>query len=899
MANSTDDSRRCSILIANGRANIANGVTMNASANSIRNYIQITGTGIFDLQGGNFNNGGQFIPVTNPLLPNQSRAIYSGANNQNIRAAQNNYFHLELRHNASSTKSLTTNTTVLGDLLSVGNAAKPDFQMGANDLTVVGTTTLRLANMTDNNPNGNVQLNNLVMEGGRLNCSFTETITVLGALTVNTNPTTSISEIGNLNLTVQGTTQIAAGATLEWNNAIGTKTLVGKVTINGAWNNTANEDLTMQGGLEHNGISFNSGTGTYSFTSPLPLLPYTQTISGTSSIVFNGQVIVGDNVRLINNVSEPSNGLVINNLLDGGNLLSVFENRTLLRYGGLNQRPMNTGGLDADHPDNVVDYFAAAGTQIINSSDIPSTTVYHHLVISGGGEKQWLNTNLSIPGYTRYINGNLTIRGGTLLLIQANAATEPVIVVRGNYIQEGGTLNLSARNGSGGQAQLNIQGNFTQTGGTVTVTGSSAGALNSTVRMNGNATQTAFQSTAVSWVRGIFAVRNPNRVVLQSNFSAFRLSLEAGILQTGSTGLEYEFRVTDNAVAAVMNHVTTGFNFTMRTYATLPDNYIFGRLRRNIQNTSGLTYDFPVGSNLRYELARLTITAPLNVSQISATFIATDALGNFSVPTCIRSYAPCTGGFWTITADAAISGTYSLQLFPYGFICGNNNDCGGPTIARRADSTAAWGFSGSTFAPNYTRTGFTAFSDFVPVFEDQLTPVEWVSFTAQRQENGALLQWATAWEKDAASFGIEKSRDGQRWIQIGKVAAQGNSNTLKQYRFTDNEPFTGINYYRLAQRDWDGTVHYSAVVSLSWEEIALRGNLRLFPNPVQTGGKIQLHEAFLAEQITLWDMSGREVYRLQTTEGETSLQLPNLAKGVYLLKAEGKGQSAVARLVIE
>jgi hypothetical protein len=892
MPETTADNRRCGVLIADGRANITNGVTMNTSMLSPRNFIRITGTGIFDLRGGNFTGGGSFEPVSTvpPAAPNQSKVIYSGSNNQNIIGTTNGYFNLELQHTGSSTKTLAAGTDVLGDLLAVGDASKPIFQLSSFNLIVSGTTTLRLTTMADNSITGITNLNTVIMQGGRINGTVTSSIFINGNLIINTNPTNSISEIGQVELTVLGTSQIAAGATLEWNNIQGEKILTGKVTINGAWNNTANENITLRGGLEHNGFSFNSGTGTYSFTTN------NQDISGTSSIVFDGQVIVGSNVRLINTVSQPIDGLVINGLLNGTDATSVFENRTLLRYAGLNQRPMQTGGLDADHPGNTIDYHATAGTQVINTSGTPFVTVYHHLIISNGGEKRWVNT-IAAATVTRAVNGNLTLAGGTLVL--THTATQPVINVAGNFLQEGGTLNLSSRDVDNGFAQLNIGGNFTQNAGTVTITGNSAGAVSSLVRLNGAAMQTAFQNAAVNWDRGTFAVNNINRVMLASNFSASRLLLETGVLQTGATGTEYEFRVTDDAPNAVGGHVATGFNFGTLSYGSAPNNYVFGKLRRNVQNVNNVVYDFPVGSNTRYELARLSITTSLNVSHVTAWFNNTNALNSFSVSGCIRAYSPCTGGFWTFHPDTPISGTYAMQLFPNGFNCGNSNVCDGPTIARRADATAAWGFSGSTFAANYTRTGFSAFSDFVPVFEDQPTPVEWVSFTATKQETSALLQWATAWEKDAETFIIEKSTDGKRWINIGQVAARGSSNQLTNYQFIDKEPFTGINYYRLAQRDFDGTIHHSSIISLIWEgSVSMKSTLRLFPNPVHSGSKVYFNDVFQSADIVVSDISGRAVHQ-QTLANESALQLPVLPSGVYLLKIATAGQQATLRVVVE
>lgn len=98
--------------------------------------------------------------------------------------------------------------------------------------------------------------------------------------------------IGNVNLTVNGATTIAATRSLIINSATGNKLFYGGITNNGIWSNTANEAITIRNGLGING-TFTGGTGVYTFDA-------TQGISKIRSITFGGNVTVTGAVSVTN-----------------------------------------------------------------------------------------------------------------------------------------------------------------------------------------------------------------------------------------------------------------------------------------------------------------------------------------------------------------------------------------------------------------------------------------------------------------------------------------------------------------------------------------------------------------------------------------------------------------------
>lgn len=79
-------------------------------------------------------------------------------------------------------------------------------------------------------------------------------------------------------------------------------------------------------------------------------------------------------------------------------------------------------------------------------------------------------------------------------------------------------------------------------------------------------------------------------------------------------------------------------------------------------------------------------------------------------------------------------------------------------------------------------------------------PVELTSWTGACDGKDVVLKWTTASENDNAFFTIEKSSDGQAWVEIGRVEAVGNSSTTTEYSFVDANA-GGLAYYRLSQTD--------------------------------------------------------------------------------------------------
>jgi uncharacterized delta-60 repeat protein len=166
-----------------------------------------------------------------------------------------------------------------------------------------------------------------------------------------------------------------------------------------------------------------------------------------------------------------------------------------------------------------------------------------------------------------------------------------------------------------------------------------------------------------------------------------------------------------------------------------------------------------------------------------------------------------------------------------------------------------------------------------------ILPVHLISFTASRLSNLITLNWQSANEKNVQSFEIQRSSDGIRFTKIGSITAAGNSNYIKNYSFEDQQPTT-INFYRLRVINTDNSVEYSNIIVVRFENSV---SLQAFPNPVRNSLNLQITQPKGRINIQLFDVSGRLVKAVELESSgstiSTSINVSNLIKGVYLLKA--------------
>ncbi len=223
--------------------------------------------------------------------------------------------------------------------------------------------------------------------------------------------------------------------------------------------------------------------------------------------------------------------------------------------------------------------------------------------------------------------------------------------------------------------------------------------------------------------------------------------------------------------------------------------------------------------------------------------------------------------------------------------------------------TGAGQYQLDTVNNTITVYGLSSFSEFTLTDLDNPLPVELTAFTAKVKGRDITLSWNTASEVNSLSFEIErKLKDSQAdWKTVSTIQASGNSNSPKDYSYTDKKLNSGKYLYRLKMIDNDGTYTYSNETEAEIElpkEFMLSQN---YPNPFNPTTKIDYqlpHDARVT--LELYNISGERVALLVNEEqpgGYYTYQLNtgslgvNLASGVYIYRLIAQGQQGDTRFM--
>ncbi len=167
-------------------------------------------------------------------------------------------------------------------------------------------------------------------------------------------------------------------------------------------------------------------------------------------------------------------------------------------------------------------------------------------------------------------------------------------------------------------------------------------------------------------------------------------------------------------------------------------------------------------------------------------------------------------------------------------------------------------------------------------------PVTLDNFAVQRTGKVNVAAWSTSQEINTSHFVIERSTDGRNFTSIGQVAASGNSNTARNYSFTDISPVRGINYYRLKIIDRDNSFKYSWIRNVRNEGIA---DIAVYPNPVKDVLTVNIDADKSATGVmSITDISGKSILTksISVIQGNNNLpvNVNSIAGGAYIIKVQ-------------
>ena len=181
-----------------------------------------------------------------------------------------------------------------------------------------------------------------------------------------------------------------------------------------------------------------------------------------------------------------------------------------------------------------------------------------------------------------------------------------------------------------------------------------------------------------------------------------------------------------------------------------------------------------------------------------------------------------------------------------------------------------------------------------------LLPLKIMSFTAGKGTGKSnLIKWKSSEESNLLAYYVQRSNDNMNYVDLanGKVAAS-NISTGKTYSYTDNNPGSGNQYYRLKIQEISGANSYSTIAVVKETVVA---NLKVFPNPASDRLELTIKNKqnnFVA--ITIFNEAGTLVqsgqYKLNSMAG-ISIDIQKLTTGRYFIKTITDNEEATVMFI--
>jgi hypothetical protein len=227
-----------------------------------------------------------------------------------------------------------------------------------------------------------------------------------------------------------------------------------------------------------------------------------------------------------------------------------------------------------------------------------------------------------------------------------------------------------------------------------------------------------------------------------------------------------------------------------------------------------------------------------------------------------------------------------------------------------ATGPVTWAFNPGIYTVIVTNSlGCSGISS-LQIYAPDPLPITLIQFNAESVDNGIRVSWSTATEINNMLFSIERSADGNEWIQIKTLAGAGNSTTPLHYDYTDLDPNPGINYYRLKQTDYDGTVSCSRVVAERYLPFQNDKSIRIVPNPVVGNGfmlELPGTHVSIEGHLSIYDHLGKVVFSRQIiVPGSSGLNSEifiepgiDIASGNYMVMCRTDSYCKVVKMLVD
>lgn len=306
----------------------------------------------------------------------------------------------------------------------------------------------------------------------------------------------------------------------------------------------------------------------------------------------------------------------------------------------------------------------------------------------------------------------------------------------------------------------------------------------------------------------------------------------------------------------------------------------YGATTVTIDNAGASTQDFSTNTTSSKQIADKTLTVTPTTNAASGSYQITTYFSAIEATAWKTNTSKFFKNFNQVKSPGSIgSGTIANSVY------GTS-----PSI----DST----YNGSDLAvtANYS-SGFSGFGGGLDGTSGPL-PVDLLSFSGRWEDGDIKLKWTTSQELNVSHFEIQKF-DEREFFTIGQVTAEGNSVSLTNYDYLDNQVVVNTGspiLYRLKMVDFDGSFKYSDAVTLRTENI--KTSVSIYPLPASHTLNVSAinYEGELTLEIV--DVKGRILLTKERIIGASKIDIGKLSNGIYFVTIYSNDQIIQVKKII-
>lgn len=161
-------------------------------------------------------------------------------------------------------------------------------------------------------------------------------------------------------------------------------------------------------------------------------------------------------------------------------------------------------------------------------------------------------------------------------------------------------------------------------------------------------------------------------------------------------------------------------------------------------------------------------------------------------------------------------------------------------------------------------------------------PIQLLDFYGSKNGSVNELTWKVAQEENIQSYIIEKSNDGISFNEFSSVLFSGNNNAFqsKVYSLIDDSPFKEVTYYRLNTKENNGKIYKHKIISIDQNEKGWQYFQYIENNQLHVDFKNLVPKNSM---IKLYDITGKELIKVDVTESHTIINTSELGAGIYFI----------------